>query len=77
MLPRIESSNQRASEYINLPIFADGYNEKEHVTQGAEPCKENSEVGMRNAENKKGNAELTSIDEQQNYERDNRWELNN
>jgi hypothetical protein len=50
MLPRIESSNQRASEYINLPIFADGYNEKEHVTQGAEPFKNNLEVGMRNAE---------------------------
>jgi len=70
MLPPIESSNQRASEYINLPIFADSYNETEHVTQGAEPFKNNLEVGMRNAE-------LTSIDEQQNYERDNRWELNN
>ena len=39
MLPRIESSNPRVSEYINLSIFTDGYNEKEHVTQGAEPYK--------------------------------------
>jgi hypothetical protein len=58
MLPRIENSNPRASEYINFPIFADSYNETQHVTQGTEPCKENSEVGMRNAENKKGNGEL-------------------
>ena len=50
MLPRIESSNPRASEQTNFPIFADSYNETRHVTQGAEPCKENSEVGMRNAE---------------------------
>jgi hypothetical protein len=58
MLPRIESSNPRASEQTNFPIFADSYNETRHVTQGAEPFKKNSEVGMRNAENKKGNAEL-------------------
>jgi hypothetical protein len=50
MLPCIESSNQRASEYTNLIIFTDSYNEVEHVIQGAELCKENSEVGMRNAE---------------------------
>ncbi len=48
MLPRIESSNQRVSEYINLPIFADGYNEKEPVTQGAELYKDNVEVETRN-----------------------------
>ena len=48
MLPHIEGSNPRASEYINLPIFADSYNETEHVTQGAEPHKVNVEIGMRN-----------------------------
>jgi hypothetical protein len=48
MLPRIESSNPRASEYINLPIFADGYNDTQHVTQGAEPYKDNVEVETRN-----------------------------
>jgi len=47
MLPRIESSNQRASEYTKLLIFADSYDETEHVTQGAEPFKDNLEVGMR------------------------------
>ena len=70
MLPRIESSNPRASEQTNFPIFADSYNETRHVTQGAEPFKKNSEVGMRKSE-------LASIDEQQNYERENRWELKN
>ena len=50
MLPHIESSNPRAAEYINLPIFTNGYNDTENVTQGAEPWKENVEVGMRNAE---------------------------
>jgi len=50
MLSHIESSNPRAPEFINLPIFADGYNETQHVTQGAEPYKSNSEVGTRNAE---------------------------
>jgi hypothetical protein len=58
MLPPIESLNPRTSEFINLIIFTNGYNDTENVTQGAEPCKENSEVGMRNAENKKGNGEL-------------------
>jgi len=48
MLPRIESSNQRASENTNLQIFADGYNETQPVTQEAEPFKENSEVETRN-----------------------------
>jgi len=36
MLSGIESSNQRASEYIRLQIFTDGYKETEDVTQGAE-----------------------------------------
>ena len=39
MLFGIESSNQRASEYIILQIFTDGYKETEDVTQGAELCK--------------------------------------
>ena len=50
MLSHIESSNPRAPEFINLSIFTDSYNETQHVTQGAEPYKENVEVGMRNAE---------------------------
>jgi len=48
MLPRIESSNPRASEYINLPIFTDSYNEIQHVIQGAELYKNNVEVETRN-----------------------------